>query len=172
MTEERGEPCIELDKTKATPLPSNDAKSSFSQGFLKMLASAAGAPVSFTPQDQDFNAIDAQLTFAEAPIPVQLKCTSTLKPSDAGLRFPLKEAWIRSWRRSLLPVYLVVVVLSRESEWIRHEESTTIANAKAFWARVDQLELGTPSILMSHDHTLDDGTIDTWIDALKEGGLA
>lgn len=126
----------------------------------------------FAQQDQDINAIDAQLDFLEAPLRVQLKCTSRLTITGRGLRFPLKQEWIRKWRRSKLPVYLLVIVLSRDTDWIRHNPPMTIADATAYWARVDTIDPGTPSILIGPENTVDKTTIASWFDDFSEGGLA
>lgn len=172
MTEERSEPCIDLDALEPTKLTPNSAKSLFSQGYLAMISSVAGAPVMMTGQDQDINAIDAQIDFLEGPIRVQLKCTSSLTATDEGLRFRLKKEWVRKWDRSKLPVYLLIVVLGSDSDWLKYEDAATVANAKAFWARVDKLPLDTTSILISPGDTVDNNTISTWFTESAEGGLA
>lgn len=172
MREESDEPCIDLDTLEPTKLQANAAKSLFSQGYLAMISSEAGAPVMMTGQDQDINAIDAQIDFLEAPIRVQLKCTSSLTVTDKGLRFRLKEEWVKKWDRSQLPVYLLIIVLGSDSDWLKYEDAATIANAKAFWARVDKLPLSTTSILINPSDTVDNKTIETWVTASAKGGLA
>lgn len=169
---EEGTQDVDLATLGPTSLGSNAAKSLFSQGYLQLIASEARTTVMFTQQDQDINAIDAQLDFLEAPLRVQLKCTSSLTITDRGLRFQLKKEWIRKWRRSPLPVYLLVIVLGRDTDWIRHEPPMTIADATAYWARVDTIDPNTPSILISPDNTVDNTTIASWFDDFVEGGLA
>lgn len=163
---------VDLATLGPTLLGSNAAKSLFSQGYLQLIASEAQTTVMFAQQDQDINAIDAQLDFLEAPLRVQLKCTSSLTVTDRGLRFPLKEEWIRKWRRSPLPVYLLVIVLSSDADWITHAPPSTITNATAYWARVDNVEPDARSILIGPNNTVDNNTIASWFDEFAEGGLA
>jgi len=91
-----------------------------------------------------------------------VKCTEKFVIRGRSASLPLEESCVGSWTRSLVPVYLVLVILeANRQSWIGHQDAGTLLRAAAFWVRVDQLADPT-SIRVPKEQRLTIDTVGLW----------
>ncbi|MCT7294316.1 DUF4365 domain-containing protein [Rhodococcus sp. PAE-6] len=115
-------------------LSPEQCKSRYSLAFMNALCAQAGVTIGETRQDEDVHAIDMAVNFTEAPVQVQLKCSSAKTMSGPFERIDLEERWIEKWAMSQLPVFLVLVVVPDDrADWLSDNERSTLHRAHAYW---------------------------------------
>jgi hypothetical protein len=100
----------------------NWQKAHYSAGVFQAIVAQAGYSVSPTQADVDLLAIDMSIEYPEAPVRVQLKCTSskTFDRADS-LRFPIKDTWRAKWDQNLYTPYMVLfAVQPGGADWMTH----------------------------------------------------
>lgn len=91
-------------------------KARYGVAFLRAVCAQAGVPMQETSPDEDVFAVDCTADFAEGPVFVQVKCTSTLALAGASASVALEDKWKERWARRLNPVYLLLVLVPSDVE--------------------------------------------------------
>lgn len=113
-------------------------KSRYSLAFMGALCAQAGIRMQETRQDEDVDAVDMSVEYPEAPVRVQLKCSSTKTMHGDYETIDLRDHWITSWKTSGIPVFLVLVVVDPSCrDWIEEQPVQTLHRAHAYWAQFD-----------------------------------
>lgn len=109
-------------------LVSTARKARYGIAYLRAMCSQAGMPMSESSLDEDVLATDCLVQFQEAPVFVQVKCTSVpVLGAGNDVLVRLKPEWCQKWAKCRLPVYLVVVVVGGSSEeWLTHRPTATL----------------------------------------------
>ncbi len=142
-------------------LANTGRKARYGVAYLRSVCSQAGVPMSETSPDEDVLATDCTVSFAEAEVLVQVKCTSssTLDGKSAVVR--LKPEWCRKWALRRVPVYLVLVIVTKDvTTWMTHHATGTDHAAAAYWLRVDGVDAKNVHVPKSHRLSVD--TFDQW----------
>jgi len=127
----------------------------------------AGVGLSETSPDEDILAIDCAVEYPEAPVRVQVKCTSQLGLERSSFTVPIDDKWRSKWARSLFPGYLLLVVVPAEVEaWIEHLDTGTLHNTAAFWTRLPTEETTVRSISIPRAQRMTQETLGQWHHAL------
>ena len=122
-------------------------KARYGVAYLRSVCSQAGMPMAENSPDEDVLATDCTVSFAEAPVFVQVKCTSTSTMTGKRVSVRLKQEWCDKWARCRLPVYLAVVVVPEDvSGWLAHRTTGTFHAAAAYWVRVDGVHAKSVSV--------------------------
>lgn len=138
------------------------AKSRYSLSYLYTVCAHAGCTVIETTQDSDVHSIDATIQFAEADVRVQMKCSSTKQMTSDFESIDLHDNWITKWKKSELPVYVVLVVVPEDkTEWVGYRDDDTLHKTRAYWARY-QRESTKKSIQIPRDQRFGVATIHEW----------
>ena len=115
----------------------NGCKARYGLSYLRSICSQAGVGMTETAPDEDVLAVDCSVEFPEAAVRVQVKCTSQWSIAGAQLTYPVEEAWVRKWDSIKVPMYFVVVIVSKDLErWVRQEDSGTFHETAAYWVRI------------------------------------
>jgi hypothetical protein len=115
-----------------------------------------------TSPDEDVLAVDCSVEFAEAPVRVQVKCTSQFAIRGRSASWPVEARWLRHWGASKVPVYLVLVIVEGSGDrWLMQQPGGTFQHAAAFWARVDKLS-DAKSLQVPKNQRLTVATIVDW----------
>lgn len=142
-------------------LDANRRKSRYGVAYLRSICSQAGMPMQENSPDEDVLAVDCDVKFAEAPVLVQLKCTSKLKLTGQTASVALKPDWCTKWAAQKVPVYLVLVVVPKNvGEWLTHQEGGTFHATAAYWVRVYGNE--GASVKVPKDQRLSAETFEQW----------
>lgn len=130
-------------KLSAAPgtLGPNGRKARYGVAYLRSICSQAGMPMQENSPDEDVLAVDCDVKFAEASVPVQLKCTSKKTLAGRTASVNLKPEWRAKWSAQKVPVYLVLVIVPRDvSDWLTHKDIGTFHATAAYWVRVHGTE--------------------------------
>jgi Domain of unknown function (DUF4365) len=151
-------------------------KSRYSLSYLYAICAQAGSGAQETRQDEDVEAIDAWVKLLGAPVPVQLKCTSSPNETKAGYRVDFEDGWIASWMTLQVPLFIVLVVVPKgQNLWVDHTLDTiTLHRTAAFWGRFDQGSTAK-SITLSRRDRLTADSFESWqeeLDGVFEGGFS
>lgn len=106
--------------------------------FVQVVASHAGYTCTEPRSGDDVRALDATLGFDYGEAHVQVKCTTrdfTLKAQT--IRIATEPGWAEAWRKAGAPVYLVVVRVPEQSNWVSYQDKHTMLSATAYWTRID-----------------------------------
>lgn len=136
-------------------------KARYGVAYLRTVCSQAGMPMSENSADEDVLATDCIVSFAEASVFEQVKCTSGLTLGGKSATVRLTKEWCEKWARCRLPVYLVVVIVPKNvSKWLTHHSTGTTHAAAAHWVRVDGID--AKSVRVPKSQRLCSGTFDLW----------
>jgi hypothetical protein len=112
------------------------AKSRYSLSYLYAVCAHAGCTVYETTQDSDVHSVDGTIQFEESDVRVQMKCSSVKQMSNEFERVDLKDTWITKWKKSEVPVYVILVVVPEDkTEWVGYGDKDTLHKTRAYWAR-------------------------------------
>ncbi|RGP48485.1 hypothetical protein AWH04_09000 [Rhodococcus erythropolis] len=143
-------------------LDENGAKSRYSLSFMDGLCAQAGLTVLPTQQDSDVHAIDMTVCFPESHAQVQLKCSSVKAMDGEEERIDLDDEWISKWSRSMLPVFIVLVVVPSDIRYWRVDAPRqTVHNAHAYWVQFDKTA-NRKSVLVPRAQRVTRKTLDEW----------
>jgi Domain of unknown function (DUF4365) len=145
-------------------LGANGAKARFGVAYLRAVCSQAGVGFNETAIDEDVLAIDGEVQFAVAPARVQVKCTGRFRiEGGETASWPAESAWWEKWKKSCLPVYLVLLVVDPDDRllWLDHRSDGTFQCAAAFWVRVDKTADGA-SVQIPKKQRLTADTLKLW----------
>lgn len=144
-------------------LSTNGQKARFGVSYVRSICNQAGVGLVETAPDEDVLAVDCLINFDVADVRVQVKCTSSRKlPGGRTVSWPVEERWLTQWRKVLVPVYLVLVIVPEDpAEWIEHSASSTVHHAAAFWCRIKPTSTG-PRISIDKSQRLTAATIGLW----------
>jgi hypothetical protein len=146
----------------APVLDTNGKKARYGVSYLRNVCAQAGVGLTETEPDEDVLAVDCAVQYPELAVRVQVKCTSRLTIRGRTKSIPVDESWIEKWSRSLVPVYLLVVIVPSEvSEWLEHVDEGTMHRTAAFWKRVDR-GVALPSVKIPKGQRLTVDTISLW----------
>ncbi|SOC47821.1 protein of unknown function [Blastococcus aggregatus] len=152
---------LELSVPTATLLPSA-RKARYGVAYLRNVCAQAGVGMNETPADEDVLAVDCSVEFAEAPVRVQVKCTSQFTIAGRSASWPLEEGWVRAWSHHLVPVYFVLVIVGSDiSCWLDHHAKGTSHRAAAFWRRLPPA-VGETRLDVPKTQRLTADTLDIW----------
>lgn len=150
-------------------LSPEQCKSRYSLAFMNALCAQAGVTISETRQDEDVHAIDMAVNFTEAPVQVQLKCSSAKSMSGPSERIDLEERWIEKWSTSQLPVFLVLVVVPDDrADWLSDSDRSTLHRAHAYWTQIEP-PLAQKSVHVARTNRLTIDTLLDWRNILRKG---
>ena len=143
-------------------LDTNRQKARYGVSYLRCVCAQAGFGLTETEPDEDVLAVDCAVQYPELAVSVQVKCTSGLTIKGRTKSIPVEEGWIEKWSRSLVPVYLLVVIVPKEvSKWLEHVDEGTLHRTAAFWKRVDR-GVTLPSVKIPRSQRLTVDTISLW----------
>ncbi|MGW3811104.1 DUF4365 domain-containing protein [Micromonospora sp. NPDC005113] len=153
---------------RATLTP-NGAKGRYGVAYLRAVCSHAGFGFQETSIDEDTLAIDGCISFEQAEVRVQIKCTSQFKISGNSATWASEPGWFEKWNRSRVPVYFILVIVDEdELRWLEHNPDGTLHRAAAFWVRVDRMS-ATTGINVPKEQRLTAATVRQWADELAAG---
>jgi hypothetical protein len=119
-----------------------------------------------TSPDEDVLASDCDVTFAEASVRVQVKCSSRFKIDGRSASWKIDEHWLLAWSEAILPVYFLLVLVPRDlSLWLHHDDEGTFHRTAAFWRRLDPDETGS-RVRVPKSQRLTEATLHQWHDDL------
>lgn len=138
-------------------------KARYGVAYLRSVCGQAGIGLQETPPDEDVLAVDCEVSFPEANVRVQVKCTSKWNIRGSSLTYPVEAGWVRKWDMCAVPVYFVVVIVPPDhpSTWLQHHEEGTFHSTAAFWARLIPGHTGH-SVPVPKDQRLSMETIEIW----------
>lgn len=140
----------------------NGQKARYGVAYLRSICAHGGVGLLETSPDEDVIAVDCEIQFAEANVRVQVKCTSGLTIGGATKSWRVSETWVGHWRASLVPVYMVIVVVPDDVvDWLEHVNDGTMHRTAAFWGRVDTVS-DAPSITIPREQRLTVDTLVLW----------
>ena len=140
----------------------NICKARYGLSYVRSICDQAGLTLLETPPDADVLAVDCYVVFAESQVRVQVKCTSQWSIGGPNVTWPVEQGWVRKWDASLSPVYFVVVVVpSDRSLWMRHDSDGTVHASAAFWVRLIP-GMTNNSVRIPNSQRLTVETMDTW----------
>lgn len=150
-------------------LTANGAKGRYGVAYVRAICSQAGFGFQETSIDEDCLAVDGCISFTEAEVRVQIKCTSQFKIIGKSAAWPAELSWFGKWNRSRVPVYFILVIVDDdEASWLEHGPEGTLHRAAAFWVRVDQMS-ATAGINVPKDQRFTAATVQRWADELAAG---
>lgn len=144
--------------------------------YVRGLIAQAGIRQEETSPGEDYGAVDLTVHLASAPITVQVKTgTQHRRTKDGFYSVPVKDAWCAKWARQKVPVYLVLVVLSKSdyAAIVTQQARSTTWHAHAYWVQVNDAQPGTVSVPVQNRLHL--GTFEVWDDQVEAsftGGAA
>lgn len=149
-------------------------KANYGLAYLQAVCYQAGVPVTPTPQDQDIKGIDCRVEFFEVSLGVQIKCTGRQLSKSGTLSYDIGENVFAKWKRSLLPIYLVVVVVPEEIDEAWDDftvDDSTLLKSAAYWTLIDrQKDSGPWSVPIERANRLTPETLADWhSDSILEG---
>jgi hypothetical protein len=151
-------------------------KANYGLAYLQAVCYQAGIPVRPTPQDQDVNGVDCWVEFPEGPVFVQVKCTGRQLGTRSGtLSYDIGETVFTKWKRSRLPVYLVVVIVPNEIDGAWDDfsvDDSTLLNSAAYWSLIDRgKDSGPWSVQIERANRLTPDTLVEWYSDSIIGGF-
>ena len=153
---------ITTSEIKVWTLDDSQRKARYGVTYLRNICAQAGVGFEETSPGEDVLAVDCEVQFAESSVRVQVKCTSGLTIKGKTKSVDLDADWIQKWKLSINPVYIVIVIVPRDSTaWIEHSDEGTMHKTAAFWARVD-FGATAPSISIPRDQRLTVDTMKVW----------
>jgi hypothetical protein len=152
-------------------LTPEQCKSRYSLAFMNALCAQAGLSIGETRQDEDVHAIDMGVIFPEAEVRVQLKCSSKKTMARDFETIALDKGWIAKWSLSLVPVFLVLVVVPDDQrEWLEDSDRATLHNTHAYWTRIETpIPDDRKSVRISKADRVTIETLRVWRNALRVG---
>lgn len=142
-------------------LSDNGRKARYGLAYVRAVCSQGGVGMSEPSPDEDVLAVDCSVHFPVGDVRVQVKCTSSWTITGASLTFPLEERWVKKWKRSHVPVYLVVVIVPPDpDQWLHHNDDGTFHETAAFWVRMPKNP--GDSIEVPKDQRLTKATLAAW----------
>lgn len=144
--------------------------------YVRSLAAQAGIRNEETSPGEDYGAVDLTVHLTKSPVTVQVKTgTSQRRNKDGTYSVPVKAEWCAKWSNQGLPVYLVLVVLSRKDFacMVTQAERSTTWHAHAYWTQVNDAQSGTVRVPVQNRLHLD--TFRIWDDQVRRvftGGAA
>lgn len=144
--------------------------------YVRSLAAQAGIRNEETSPGEDYGAVDLTVHLTKSPVTVQVKTgTSQRRNNDGTYSVPVKAEWCAKWSNQGLPVYLVLVVLSRKdfASMVTQAERSTTWHAHAYWTQVNDARPGTVRVPVQNRLHLD--TFRVWDDQVRRvftGGAA
>jgi Domain of unknown function (DUF4365) len=142
------------------------AKSRYSLSYLYAVCAHAGCTVYETPQDSDVHSVDGTIQFQESDVRVQMKCSSAKQMADEFERVDLKDKWIAKWKKSEVPVYVVLVVVPTDkTDWVGYGDEDTLHKTRAYWARFKR-DSTAKSIRIPRNQRFGVDTIHVWHEEL------
>lgn len=144
-------------------LDSNGQKARYGVSYLRNVCAQAGVGLWETPLDEDVLAIDCNVEFREAPVRVQVKCTSSVGIGErSAIRWALKEQWVQKWHDSLIPIYFLVVIVPEDiAAWLKHRADGTFHKTAGYWRRIYPNQL-TTAISVPTDQRFTVDTVTVW----------
>lgn len=153
----------DLDLPSYASLGDKGRKARYGISYVRNICSQGGVTFNETEPDSDVLAVDCMVVFPEAPIRIQVKCTSSKKLHGRSASWKLEEGWVRKWETSKIPVYFVLVIVPPKwDSWLSHDPKGTFHATGAFWRRVD---FGAPvkgQLKIDKANRLTMATLETW----------
>jgi hypothetical protein len=146
--------------------------------YTRALAAQAGFGFDETSSGEDVLAVDGTLHFPEGDIRIQVKTTHTMTNLALGqnIKFRAETRWIENWEKSRLPVYLVYVLVPKDSDkWVSHQDvNTVMPGTHAYWHLLNgHLFENSKTLQIPRSNRLKHETIKAWHnDFLRDFGVA
>lgn len=144
--------------------------------YVRSLIAQAGIRHEENAPGEDHGAVDLTTHLTSAPVTVQVKTSSGKRLNkDGTYSVPVNADWCAKWSHQKVPVYLVLVVLSKKdySAMVTQGARTTTWHAHAYWAQVNDATPGTLRVPVQNRLHLD--TFGIWDDQVERcftGGVA
>lgn len=119
-----------------------DRTGRFGVAYVRAVMASAGVGFSEGSPDEDVIGIDGRIEYGPGDVRVQIKATTSPRfNQDGETRVSVEPRHWAAWKRNMLPVYGVLVVLEDcpdDSLWIdtSHDDVTHVP-AAAYWARLN-----------------------------------
>lgn len=114
--------------------------------YTMSLVAQAGIRQEETTSGEDHGAVDLTVHLTSAAVTVQVKTgTQQRRNRDGTYSVPITATWCAKWAKQRVPVYLVLVVLSKgdPEAVVTHGPRSTTWHAHAYWVRVNDAAPGT-----------------------------
>lgn len=157
-------------------IASSDRTGRIGMMYVMSLVAQAGIRQGETAPGEDHGAVDMTVHLTSAPVTVQVK-TGTHAPrnKDGTYSVSVTADWCAKWAKQKVPVYLVLVVLSKKdfAAGVTHGSRSTTWHAHAYWVRVNDAKPGTVRVPVHNRLHID--TFRVWDEEVEQvftGGAA
>lgn len=144
--------------------------------YVRSLAAQAGIRNEETAPGEDYGAVDLTVHLTKSPVTVQVKASTAQRLNkDGTYSVPVKAEWCDKWSKQGLPVYLVLVVLSRKdlATMVTQSKRSTTWHAHAYWVQVNDARPGTVRVPAQNRLHLDTFRVwDEQVERVFTGGAA
>lgn len=144
--------------------------------FMMSLVAQAGIRQGETLPGEDYGAVDMTVHLTSAAVTVQVKTgTQQRRNKDGTYSVHVKADWCAKWAKQKVPVYLVLVVLSKKNldHVVTHGPRSTTWYAHAYWVRVNDAKPGAVRVPVQNRLQLE--TFRAWdaeVEQIFTGGAA
>lgn len=144
--------------------------------YVRGLLAQAGIRQEETAPGEDYGAVDLTVHLKSAPVTVQIKtATAKRRNADGTYSVPVSAVWCAKWAAQKVPVYLVLVVLSKKdyAAMVTQAARSTVWHAHAYWVQVNDAQPGTVRVPVQNRFHL--GTFEVWdeqVERVFTGGAA
>jgi len=143
--------------------------------YVRSLIAQAGIRQEETSSGEDYGAVDITVHLNSAPVTVQVK-TGTLhrRNRDSTYSVSVTPEWCSKWAKQKVPVYLVLVVLSKKDfeTMVTQADRSTTWHAHAYWVLVNDARPGAVRVPVKNRLHL--GTFEVWneqVERVFTGGV-
>jgi hypothetical protein len=114
--------------------------------YVMSLVAQAGIRQGETLPGEDHGAVDMTVHLTSAAVTLQVKTgTQQRRNKDGTYSVHVKSDWCAKWAKQKVPVYLVLVVLTKKdfAAGVTHGSRSMTWHAHAYWVRVNDATPGT-----------------------------
>lgn len=144
--------------------------------YVRSLIAQAGISHEETSSGEDYGAVDLTAHLTSAAVTVQVKTgTAQRQNKDGTYSVSVKADWCDKWAKQKIPVYLVLVVLSRNdfATMVKQSKRSTTWHAHAYWTQVNDAQPGTVRVPVQNRLHLDTFRVwDEQVERVFTGGAA
>lgn len=136
--------------------------------YVRGLIAQAGIRHEEGSPGEDYGAVDLTAHLTSAAVTVQIKTAAGKRLNrDGTYSVPVSRAWCAKWASQQIPVYLVLVVISKKgyAEMVTQAKRSTVWHAHAYWVQVNDAQPGTVRVPVQNRLQLD--TFEAWDEQVK-----
>ena len=137
--------------------------------YVRNLVAQAGIRHEETSPGEDYGAVDLTVHLDSAAVTVQVKtATQPRRNQDGTYSVPVKQDWCSKWANQKVPVYLVLVVLTKKhfANAVTHHPRSTTWHAHAYWAQVNDAKPGSVQVPVANRLQME--TFRTWNEDIEQ----